>query len=40
MAEAKVRVTKIDEPVNLTAAREFQRRRGSDVFSPAELGIE
>jgi hypothetical protein len=26
--------------VNLTAAREFQRRRQSDAYSAAELGLE
>jgi hypothetical protein len=37
---ARARATKIYEQVNLTAAREFQRRRESDAYSPAELGIE
>lgn len=37
---ARARATKIYEQVNLTAAREFQRRRESGAYSPAELGIE
>jgi hypothetical protein len=40
MTGARARATKIYEQVNLTAAREFQRRRESDAYSPAELGIE
>ena len=40
MAGARARATKIYEQVNLTAAREFQRRRESDAYSAAELGIE
>jgi len=36
---ARARATKIYEQVNLTAAREFQRRRESDAYSPAELGL-
>jgi hypothetical protein len=28
------------EQVNLTAAREFQRRRQSDAYNPSQLGIE
>ena len=40
MAGARARATKIYEQVNITAAREFQRRRESDAYSPAELGIE
>ena len=40
MAGARARATKIYEQVNITAAREFQRRRESDAYSAAELGIE
>ena len=40
MAGARARATRIYEQVNLTAAREFQRRRESDAYSAAELGIE
>ena len=40
IAGAKARAAKIYEQVNITAAREFQRRRESDAYSPAELGIE
>jgi hypothetical protein len=40
MAGAKARATKIYEQVNLTAAREFQRRRESDAYSAAELGFD
>jgi len=40
MASARLRATQIYEQVNLTAAREFQRRRQSDAFSAEELGIE
>ena len=40
MAAARARATKIYEQVNITAAREFQRRRESDAYSAAELGIE
>ena len=36
---ARVRATKIYEQVNLTAAREFQRRRESDAYSATELGL-
>ena len=36
---ARARATKIYEQVNLTAAREFQRRRESDAYSPTELGL-
>lgn len=39
MASAKARATQIYEQVNLTAAREFQRRRQSDAYSAEELGI-
>jgi hypothetical protein len=40
MASARARATRIYEQVNLTAAREFQRRRQSDAYSAAELGLE
>jgi len=40
MAAAKAPATRIYEQVNLTAAREFQRRRESDAYSAADLGIE
>lgn len=40
MAGARARATKIYEQVNITAAREFQRRRESDAYSSTELGIE
>jgi hypothetical protein len=40
MTGARARATKIYEQVNITAAREFQRRRESDAYSPTGLGIE
>ena len=40
LAAARIRATRIYEQVNLTAAREFQRRRQSDAYNPAQLGIE
>jgi len=40
LAGARIRATRIYEQVNLTAAREFQRRRQSDAYNPAQLGIE
>jgi hypothetical protein len=39
-AGARARATRIHEQVNITAAREFQRRRESDAYSAAELGLE
>jgi hypothetical protein len=39
VAEAMARATKIYEQVNLTAAREFQRRREADAYSATELGL-
>ena len=39
MAAARARATQIYEQVNMTAAREFQRRRQSDAYSAEELGI-
>jgi len=40
LAAARSRATRIYEQVNLTAAREFQRRRQSDAYNPAQLGID
>lgn len=40
LAGARARATRVYEQVNLTAAREFQRRRESDAYSAPELGIE
>ena len=40
ISSARMRATKVYEQVNITAAREFQRRRHSDAYSAAELGIE
>ena len=40
MARAKARATEIYEQVNITAAREFQRRRESDAYCAAGLGLE
>ena len=40
ISSARMRATKIYEQLNITAAREFQRRRHSDAYSAAELGIE
>ena len=40
LAVARSRATRIYEQVNLTAAREFQRRRQSDAYNPSQLGIE
>ncbi len=40
MASARARATQIYEQVNMTAAREFQRRRQSDAYSAEELGID
>jgi hypothetical protein len=40
MASARARATRMYEQVNLTAAREFQRRRDSDAYNATELGIE
>jgi hypothetical protein len=37
---ARTRASKIYEQVNITAAREFQRRRQSDAYRPSELGID
>jgi hypothetical protein len=40
IATARARATRMYEQVNLTAAREFQRRRDSDAYGARELGIE
>src|SRR6202789_3808028 len=40
LAGARVRAPRIYEQVNLTAAREFQRRRQSDAYNATQLGIE
>ena len=40
MTAARARATRIYEQVNITAAREFQRRRQSDAYSATELGLE
>jgi hypothetical protein len=40
LAAARSRATRIYEQVNLTAAREFQRRRQSDAYNAVQLGIE
>ena len=37
---ARFRGTQIYERINITAAREFQRRRKSDAYEPASLGID
>jgi hypothetical protein len=37
LAAARIRASRIYEQVNLTAAREFQRRRQSDAYNPAQL---
>ena len=40
IATARQRAGRVYEQVNLTAAREFQRRRDSDAYNPAELGVD
>ena len=40
LTSARSRAARVYEQVNLTAAREFQRRRDSDAYSATELGIE
>ena len=40
ITSARARAARVYEQVNLTAAREFQRRRVSDAYSATELGIE
>lgn len=37
---ARFRGTQIYERINITAAREFQRRRKSDAYEPSYLGID
>jgi hypothetical protein len=37
---ARIRGTQIYERINITAAREFQRRRKSDAYDFSSLGIE
>jgi hypothetical protein len=37
---ARLRGTQIYERINITAAREFQRRRKSDAYDASSLGIE
>ncbi len=40
LAAARARATKVYEQINLTAAREFQRRRQSDAYSTEEWDSE
>ncbi len=40
LATARARAALIYEQVNLTAAREFQRRRDSGAYALSELGVE
>ena len=40
LAGARSRAARIYEQVNLTAAREFQRRRESGAYTASELGLE
>jgi hypothetical protein len=40
LAGARIRATRLYEQVNLTAAREFQRRRQSDAYNATQLAIE
>src|ERR1700753_2961440 len=40
LSSARVRATRIYEKINITAARESQRRRQSAAYSPSQLGIE
>jgi hypothetical protein len=40
LTSARVRATQLYEQVNLTAAREFQRRRDSGAYTTSELGID
>jgi len=37
---ARFRGTQVYERINITAAREFQRRRKSDAYEPSSLGID
>ena len=40
LTSARARATQLYEQVNLTAAREFQRRRDSGAYSASELGVD
>jgi hypothetical protein len=40
LASARARAALVYEQVNLTAAREFQRRRDSGAYTSSELGLE
>ena len=40
LGRARTRATQLYEQVNLTAAREFQRRRESGAYAVSELGLE
>jgi hypothetical protein len=40
LTSARARATQLYEQVNLTAAREFQRRRDSGAYTTSELGID
>lgn len=40
LAGARTRAASLYERVNLTAAREFQRRRDSGAYTPSELGVD
>jgi len=40
LTSARARATQIYEQVNLTAAREFQRRRDSGAYTTSELGLD
>ena len=40
LTNARARATQLYEQVNLTAAREFQRRRDSGAYTTSELGID
>lgn len=40
LAGARTRATSLYEQVNITAAREFQRRRDSGAYAPGELGVD
>ena len=40
LTSARARATQLYEQVNLTAAREFQRRRDSGAYTASELGVD
>ena len=40
LTSARARATQLYEQVNLTAAREFQRRRDSGAYTACELGVD